>query len=117
MARDLAALDVELVLEQLRLRRHGYVLAGCHGECAGHHAGEAGEAHHARRRSRPGDAEDQRDVGEQPVADAEHRGARRPTLHIAVMRPHPIGPQGTNPATGVSRRCGASRESAGPGWR
>src|SRR6202035_1894824 len=99
-------------------------------------ARQSGKQDHGGKRIRTGDAEDQRDIGEQAVADAEDGGARRATLEIAVVgtfmrqtvlaRPRggnalghrdsmPTSRYSASPAwRGSSRRCGAARSS---GWR
>ena len=79
------ALDVELALEQLALGLHRDVLAGGHGEGPGHQAGQPGQPDDRARRVGTGDAQDQRDVGDQPVADPEHGGPGPAALHVPVV--------------------------------
>ena len=86
MALQLTAFDLQLALQELGLRRHRHVLAGSHRERPRDQARQSGEQDHGGKRIRTGDTEDQRDIGEQAVADAEHRGARGATLEIAVVR-------------------------------
>ncbi len=85
MALQLGALDFELALQELGLRRHRDVLTGGHRESTGDQSGEAGEQHHRGRRVGGGDPEDQRDVGEQAVADPENRRARGAALEVPMV--------------------------------
>jgi hypothetical protein len=82
---DLLALTFELTLEQLGLRPHGDVLAGSHREGAAQQPSQAREPHHSSGWVRPREAEDQRDVCHEPVADPEHGGARAATLDVAMV--------------------------------
>ena len=90
MTFQLATLDVELVLEQLLLRRHGDELASGHREGAGDEAGEPGEPDDAGGGAGTGHPEDERDVGEQAVADAEHGRPRSASLDVAMVRVHAV---------------------------
>lgn len=83
--RYLVALESELALEQLSLSTHRYVFAGGHRKRPADEAGEPCESHQANCRMRPGEAQDQRHIRDEPVADTEDRGARTTTLEIAVM--------------------------------
>ncbi len=74
---QLAALDVELALDQVVLGRHRHPLAGGHRDPAGHGAGQPGQPHHADGDARAGEPEQQRDVRHEPVAGTEHRRPRQ----------------------------------------
>src|SRR5438105_11941915 len=93
VALQLATLDVELVLEQLLLRRHGHELARGHGEGAGDKTGEPGEPDDAGGGTGAGHPEDERDVGEQAVADSEDGSPRGAPLDIAVVRVPAVVPR------------------------
>ena len=71
---ELTALDGELALEQLALGLHRHVLARSHRERTRDQTGNPCGPHDRRRRARAGDAEDQRHVRHEAVADAEHGG-------------------------------------------
>ena len=80
-----AALDLEFALQQLGLRGHRHVFARRHREGTGDQTRKSGEHDDRWQRVRSGDPEDQRDVGEEPVADAEHGCSCRTALEIAVV--------------------------------
>ena len=85
VALQLATLDLQLALQEFRLRGHRDVLPRRHREGAGDQARQPGEQDDRRDGVRAGNPEDQRDVGEQAVADAEDGGACGTTLEIAVV--------------------------------
>ena len=87
MSLELPTLDLELALQELRLRGHRDVLPRRHGKRARDEARQPGEQDDRRDRVRTRNPEDQRDVGEQAVADAEDRRACGPTLKITVVGP------------------------------
>ena len=99
VAPELSPFDGELALDELVLRGDGHVLTGRHAEGPADEAGQSGEADHAARHAAPREADDQRDVGHQPVAHAEHAGASNPTGDAPVL---------------VVRRFGTGR--GGGGW-
>src|SRR5438309_1430324 len=61
-----------------------------HREGAGDEAGEPGEPDDAGGGAGTGHPEDERDVGEQAVADAEHGRPRSASLDVAVVRVHAV---------------------------
>jgi hypothetical protein len=82
---DLAALDLDLALEELALRPHGDVLAGRHGKGAAEEACQSGEADEAGGGAGAGDPEHEGGVRDETVADAEHCGAGASAADIAVV--------------------------------
>jgi len=69
-------------LQQLDLGAHRDVFANGHRARSRDETRQAGEAHECRTRLRGRDAEDQRNVRHQPVADAQHRRSRSATLNV-----------------------------------
>ena len=78
------ALDFELALHELALCRHGEILPDSHGERTGHQTGHADQPYDLAPRAGSGHAQHERDVGDQPVAQSEHRRPGAPTADIAV---------------------------------
>ena len=81
---DGLSFDVQLPLHQLGLGPHGDVLPRRHRERPGDQTGDAGQSNRAHRRMGAGHAQDQGDVGDQAVADAEDGGAGSAPLQVAV---------------------------------
>ena len=79
------ALHIDLSLEQLALGTHGEVLPRRHGEGSSHQPGHAGQADDPGAWTGSGDAQDQRHVGDQPVADPEDGGASTATPYVPVL--------------------------------
>ncbi len=86
---QLGGLHGDLALEEVALAGDADVLAGRHAERAGQQAGESGEEHGAVVRGGPGEAHDERGVGDQSVADPEHGrpGRSRTCRRDARARP------------------------------
>jgi len=63
---DLVSLDFDLMFDEIVVRLDRDQLAGRHRK-------GTGEADRARIRAGAGNAEDERDVGDEPVSDAKHR--------------------------------------------
>jgi hypothetical protein len=84
VAVELQPLDVDLGLERLVLRLDRGVLAGRHRERAGHQPGHAGQHDRLVGGRGPGEAGDQRDVGDQPVHRPEGPGAQPAAVDVAV---------------------------------
>ncbi len=82
---DFVVLQSEFALEQLRLGPHGDVLPRRHRKGTGHQSGHPGQSHDGSAGMGTGETEDERHVGHQPVAHAEHRGARPAGLDATVM--------------------------------
>ena len=78
-------LDIELAFHQLTLGGHGEVLPRGHGERAGDQPGHPGQSDNGRAGVGPGDAHDQRDIGDQAVADPEDRRPGSTTAHVTVV--------------------------------
>ena len=78
-------LDLELALHELALRRHGEVLARRHGEGARHQPGHADQADDVTSGAGARHTEHQRDVGDQAVAQPEHRRPRSSTPDVAML--------------------------------
>ena len=70
---QLASLDGELAHDQFVLRRDADPLAGGHARCPSNCSGEARQTHHGGVDAGSGETDDQRDIGDQPVADPEDR--------------------------------------------
>ena len=64
---------------------HRQVLAGGHGEGPGHQAGQPGEADERPAGMGPGHPEDERDVGDQAVADPEDGGPQAAGVEVAMV--------------------------------
>ncbi len=79
-----SALDLQFTLDQLVLGTNRDEFPSGHGEGARKEAGHTGQAHRRRRRTGTGHAEDQRHIGDQPVACSKNRGTGRPPLDVAV---------------------------------
>ncbi len=85
MPGELAAFDGQLALEQLTLCLHGHVLTCRHRERPRDQAGNPCSPHDRRRRARTGDAEDERDVRHETVADAEDGGPGNSAADAAMV--------------------------------
>ena len=68
---QLATLDGQLADDELVLRGDADPFAGGHAGCPGNCPGEARKTDHGRVDAGSGEPDDQRDVGDQPVADPE----------------------------------------------
>ncbi len=75
----------EQPLQQIDLRGHRDILAHRHRGRSRHQRSQAGELHHVRAHLRARHAEDERDVGDQAVAHAQHRRAGRTALNLARL--------------------------------
>src|SRR5262249_28753534 len=106
IAVQLAALDIELTLQELVLRLHRDVLTGGHRDGARDETGESGEPHDPGAGIGAGDAEDQRDVRHQAVADAEHRGSSAAAANVTMMMLRTGGELRSFRATRVAVGCG-----------
>jgi hypothetical protein len=84
VAVELAALDGDLGLGQLALRRHGRELTGGHRAGAGDDAREAGEDHRVGGGAAAHHTGDEGEVRDEPVHHAEGGGAEPAAGHIAV---------------------------------
>ena len=81
---DGLSFDVQLPQHQLGLRPHRDVLPGGHRERAGDQTGDAGKTNSADGGVGTGHAEDEGDIGDQAVADAEDGGAGSAPLQVPV---------------------------------
>ena len=114
---DGLSLDVELTKHQLGLRPHGDVLPRGHGEGTGDQTGDAGQADGSYRGMGAGHAEDEGDVGDQAVADAEDRGAGSSPLQVPVtMVGGHIGQRTDRHSEEALNFRPRTASVAGPGW-
>ena len=81
---DFVAFDVDFMLDEFILGSYRDELSGGHRECAGEQTSDACETDSPRSRVRTGDTQDQRYVGEESIAGAEHRGTPRIALHVPM---------------------------------
>ena len=110
--RQLLPLDGDLPLVELPLRLHRHPFAGGHGEGAGQQAGQAGQQDDVAVVGAAGHAEDQQEVRDEAVVDAEDAGPR------ARRRPPPGGgPPSGRSARPSRRRRGRPRPGRGPSPR
>ena len=80
----------ELALDELVLRGNRDPLAGRHAERTGHGTGEPAEAHDRRGDAAARETEHERHIGDETVADAEHRRARETAGDRAVVLVHQV---------------------------
>ncbi len=85
VAVELSPLDRELALQQLALRLHRHVLPRGHRERAGDETGNACGANDRSRGAGTRDAEDERHVRHEAVADTEHARSRHAPAHVSVV--------------------------------
>ena len=86
MLGDFLALELKLAFDEFVLGPDRDQLPGSHGKGTGKETGHTGQPHWRSRCAGPRNPENERHVGDQPVARPEDGSTRRTSLHVAVPR-------------------------------